>query len=217
MLRSHVLAAACAGVLFVGLGTLGCSGGPDPIAFQNRTFYDYVFNGNIDVSQFEKPWKPWDYPAQPGLPEYKGVAILDAHVHISRPTNWIIRDANNAPGRRFIEYDSPNEYIVAIYELPEIPGELWRDVMHRYEDQGKAAGVEFLGQRVPMATYNTQGREYVVKRGVAAAKAPFVSISREYLLRGPKRVILVQVVHQGETLKPISDELYRVITSIEVL
>ncbi|GAC1559561.1 MAG: hypothetical protein NVS3B10_18190 [Polyangiales bacterium] len=223
MLRSLRSARACRGLTaltaaLVGASLVaGCGAGPDPIAFQNRTFYAYMFNGNIDASEFEKPWKPWDYAAQPGLPEYKGVAVLDAHVHVSRPVNWVIRDANDAPGSRYIEYVSPNEYVFALYELPYPSNDLWRDVMNRYEQDAKDAGATFVGSRVPMATYNAQGRGYIVKRGVAAAKAPFVSMSREYILRGEKRLILVQVVHQGETLKPISDELYRVITSIEVL
>jgi hypothetical protein len=195
----------------------GCAGGPDPIAFQNHTFYAYMFNGNIDSSAFEKPWKPWDFPEQKPNPPYMGVAILDGKVHISRPTNWVIRDANNAAGSRYIEYVSPNSYVFAIYERPDLNDDLWRDIMNRYEKDTKDAGANFLGSRIPMATYNTQGREFIVQRGVAAAKSPFVATSREYLLRGDHRIVLVQVIHQGATLKPISDELYRVITSIEVL
>ena len=205
-------------LLCVGSTLFGCGPStPDPVAFQNRTFYDYIFNGALDVAAFEKPWKPWDLPEQKPNPEYKGVAILNEKVHISRPVNWVIRDANNASGRRFIEYVSPNAYVFAIYERMDRPNELWRDIMNRYEQDVKDAGAQIVGSRIPMATYNAQGREFIIKRGVAAAKSPFVSVSREFLLRSDNRIILVQVVHQGETLKPISDELWRVIQSIEVL
>ena len=205
-------------VLTSGAGLVGCGPStPDPIAFQNRTFYDYIFNGNLDASAFEKPWKPWDLPEQKPNPQYKGVSILNEKVHISRPTNWVIRDASDASGRRYIEYVSPNAYVFTVYERIDRPGDLWRDIMNRYEEDVKDAGAQIVGSRIPMATYNAQGREFIIKRGVAAAKSPFVSVSREYLLRSENRVILVQVVHQGETLKPITEELWRVITSIEVL
>ena len=211
---SCLFALACAGVSVL----TSCASGPDPVAFQNRTFYAYMFNGNaLDASAFEQPWKPWDLPEQKPNPEYKGVAILNGKVHISRPVNWLIRDASNAPGQRYIQYSSPNEYVFAIYEREDHSNDLWRDIMARYEDDAKKSGVELLGQRVPIATWNTQGRAYVVRRGVAAAKAPFVSTSREYLLRSDHRIVLVQIVHQGDTLRPVSDELYRVIESIEVL
>lgn len=214
LLSSPLLVTLAVG--FAAVGT-GCGGGPDPIAFQNHTFYAYMFNGNLDVSTFEKPWKPWDLAEQKPNPEYIGVSLLNEKVHVSRPKNWVIRDASNAPGQRYIEYASPNGYLFAVYERPDRPDDLWRDIMARYEGDVKDSGANLVGQRIPMATWNTQGREYVIKRGVAAAKSPFVSVSREYLLRSENRVILVQVVHQGETLKPITDELYRVIASIEVL
>ncbi len=40
--------------------------------------------------------------------------------------------------------------------------------------------------------------EKAAKRRVKAAKQPFVNMSREFLARSEHRVVLVQIVHQGE-------------------
>ena len=208
---------ACALAASALAGLSGCGGTSDEIAFQNHTFYEYAFNGRVDTSEFEDRYHPFDLAASVPYPEYEGYTILGGRVHISRPKNWRIRDASNAQGEHYIEYDSPNGYVFAVYERRDPPDALWRDVMAHYEQDAKDSGAELLGSRVPIATWNTQGREYIVKRAVAAAKQPFINTSRELLLRSEKHVVLVQIVHQGESLKPIALDLYRSITSIEVL
>jgi hypothetical protein len=120
------------------------------------------------------------------------------------------------PERRYVEYVSPNEYMVAVYELLESPLDPWREVEGRYEEGAKKAGADIVGERVPMATENAQGRAYLVRRPVAAAKGPLVNYSNEYLLRSDNRIVLVQIVHHGEKLAPVDDELRRVIETLEV-
>jgi hypothetical protein len=193
----------------------GCAHGPDPIAFQNRVFYQYDDPAG-DAAAFEQRFPPLDLAEQAPNPEYLGVTVIGGSIHLSRPRNWILRTASNKPEERFIEYVSPNEYIFSIYERVDSPEDLWRDVMGRYEDGVKADGAELLGSRVPVSTWNAQGRAYVVRRQVKAAKSPFVGVSREILARSDHRVVLIQVVHQTATLKPVSDELLRVIDTLEI-
>jgi hypothetical protein len=193
----------------------GCSAGPDPIAFQNRVFYHYD-DPFADISAFEVRYPPLDLAEQTPNPEYLGFSLIGGSIHISRPKNWVMRSASNRAEERWVEYVSPNEYIFSIYERVDSPEDLWREVMSRYEEQVKADQAEFLGSRVPVSTWNAQGRAYVVRRQVKAAKSPFISISREFLARSPHRVVLVQIVHQTSTLKPVSDELLRVIATLEV-
>ena len=97
------------------------------------------------------------------------------------------------------------------------PEDAWRDVLGRYEEDAKAKGVELLGARIPIATWNTQGREYVVRRTVRGQRAPYANMSREILLRSDHRIDLVEIVHQGETPALITPELLRVMETIEVL
>ena len=188
---------------------------PDPVAFENRVFYHYS-DLNADPSPFEQRYPPLDLGERAPNPEYIGVSVIGANIHLSRPKNWVIRTASNKPEERFIEYVSPNEYIFAIYERVDSPEDLWRDIMARYEEDAKTSGAELLGARVPVSTWNAQGRAYVVRRHVPAAKAPFVNVSREYLARSDHRVVLIQVVHQTATLAPVSDELLRAIETLEI-
>lgn len=202
---------------FAGLTACSASG-PAPVAYENRVFYNYGFGGGAagDTSGFEKPYAPLDFAEKKPNPEYVGVAVLGEHVRISRPKNWVIRAADNRVGGRFIEYVSPSQYVFAVYERADPPDDLWRDIVGRYEEDAKAAGAELVGARVPFATWNAQGRAFVVRRSVPAAKQPFISTSREILLRSQARVILVQIVHQGDTLAPVSDELHRVLQTLQV-
>jgi hypothetical protein len=194
----------------------GCGGGPPPAAFENRTFYQYddliATGGNAS----ERPYPPLDQKARPGLPEYIGVSILGGTVHLSRPSNWKIRRLSMAPERRYIEYVSPNEYLFAIYERTDSAIDPWREVLERYEEDAKASGAELLGARIPVATGNAQGREYVVRRRIKGQKAPYTNLSREVVLRSEHRVDVVEIVHQGETPAGISDELLRVMETLEL-
>lgn len=209
---AHVL---LAGLASASMGVCGCAGTPDPIAFKNRIFYQYD-DPNSVAANFEQRFPPLDLALRDPNPEYQGVSVIGGTIHLSRPTNWKIRTASNKPEERYIEYVSPNEYIFAIYERLDSPSDPWRDVMDRYEKGVKEDGAEILGSRVPVTTWNAQGRAYVVRRTVKAAKSPFVSVSREILARSDHRIVLVQIVHQTSTLKPVSDELLRVMETMEI-
>jgi hypothetical protein len=197
--------------------SIGCSSAPDPIAFQNHVFYQYDQLAQHDTSAFEQRYPPLDLEARIPNPEYIGVTVIGGSIHLSRPKNWVIRTASNKPEERFIEYVSPNEYIVSIYERVDSPSDLWRDVMDRYEADAKKSGAEILGGgRVPMSTWNAQGRAYVVRRQVKAAKEPFVNTSYEFLARSEHRIVLVQIVHQTTSIQPVNDELMRVVETMEI-
>lgn len=198
-----------------GLFGTGCRSAPDPIAFQNRVFYHYA-DLDADPSLFEQRYPPLDYAEEVPNPEYVGYSVIGRSIHISRPKNWVLRRASNKPEERFIEYISPNQYVFAIYERVDSPLDLWREVMGRYEEDAKNDGAELLGSRVPVATWNAQGRAYLVRRFVPGAKAPYRNFSREYLLRSDHRIVLVQVVYPTETIQPLNDELMRVFTTLEV-
>jgi hypothetical protein len=202
--------------LFVGLLSVAC-GGASETAAKNRTFYDWTTGGGASAAEFEKRYPPLDQAPVEPLPEYVGVTVVRDGVHLSRPRNWLIREANGDPGRSYIQYVSPKAYIFALYERTDAPTDLWRDVMGRYEDDLKSAGVKATGQRVPIASFLGQGRAYAVERKVEAAKKPLVSHSREILMRGEHRIVLVQVVHEGENLAGIDQELMRVLMTLEVL
>jgi hypothetical protein len=204
-----VVAAAC--------WLCACGGAPGKAAFQNKVFYQYDTLGPVQAAKsLEQHYPPLDQSETPPLPEYIGVSVLGDAIHISRPRDWVIRAGSVQPEHRYIEYVSPNEYIVAVYELVDSPRDAWLEVMGRYEDQAKKAGAELLGKRIPMATINAQGRGYFVRRAVAAAKGPLVNYSNEYLLRGEHRIVLLQIVHHEETLVPLDAELRRVVETLEV-
>jgi hypothetical protein len=202
-------------ILVVPLG--GCASGPEKVAFENRVFYQYdTLNPQQAAKSLEGHFPPLDKTESPPLPEYTGVSVLGGAVHISRPRDWVIRAGSVQPEHRYIEYVSPNEYVVAVYELVESPLDLWGDVEGRYEDQAKKSGADLLGQRIPMATDNAQGRGYFVRRPVAAAKGPLLNYSNEYLLRGEHRIVLLQIVHHSESLGPVDAELRRVVETLQV-
>jgi hypothetical protein len=201
-----------------GVVIAGCGGAPDSAA-KNRTFYDWsvASAGGASAGQFEERYPPLDLAEKAPNPEFVGYTVVRGGVHLSRPKNWIVREANNEPGRSFIQYTSPKAYSFGIYERPESSKEPWRDVLNRYEDDVASVGAKVVGRRVPVATAIGQGRAYTVERSVEAAKRPFTSHSREIVLRGDHRIVVVQVVYQGENLSTVDDELLRVIGTLEVL
>ena len=217
MLRAGVTSVAVL-VLTGATGALGgCASGPEHVAFENKVFYQYdTLNPAVAQKALENQYPPLDKQEAPPLPQYIGVSLMDGVVHVSRPREWVIRAGSTNREHRWVEYVSPNEYMVAIYELVESPDEPWREVMDRYEAQAKKAGAELLGQRVPMATANAQGRAYEVRRAVAAAKGPMLNYSNEYLIRSDHRIVLVQIVHHDQKLAPMDSELRRVIETLEV-
>jgi hypothetical protein len=194
-----------------------CGGTPEKVAFENKVFYQYdTLNPAQAAKSLETHYPPLDKGETPPLPEYMGMSVLGDVVHISRPKDWVIRAGSLNPEHRYIEYVSPNEYMVAVYELVESPLNVWLDVMGRYEQQAKKSGADLLGQRVPMATTNSQGRGYLVRRPVPAAKGPLINYSNEYLLRGEHRIVLLQIVHHDMNLAPLDAELRRVVETLEV-
>jgi hypothetical protein len=138
-------------------------------------------------------------------------------IHLSKPKNWLLREGSNQPGQAYVGYISPNAYSFAIYERPESPEDPWRDMLKRYEDDAQSVGAKIVGKRVPVATGIGQGRAFSVERSVEAAKRPLVSRSREYLLRGESRVVVVQIVYEGDDLSQVNSELLRVVDTLEVL
>lgn len=193
-----------------------CSAASDE-AQKNRTFYDWATAVSSTSGEFEELYPPLDLMAEAPNVRYKGVTVLRRGIHLSRPVDWVMRDGDNTPGRAFVQYISPKAYAFAIHERPESPTELWRDVMRRFEDDTRSLGAKIVESGVPMATHLGQGRAYTVERQVDAAKEPLTSRSREYLLRGMNRIVLVQIVHEGEELSAIDQELLRVISTLEVL
>ncbi|HMJ54290.1 MAG TPA: hypothetical protein VK540_19550 [Polyangiaceae bacterium] len=195
----------------------GCGGAPDTAA-RNRTFYDWSSAGpGNTAAQFEQRYPPLDWAEKQPNPEYIGVTIVRGGVHLSRPKDWTIREASNEPARAYIQYTSPRAYSFGIYERPDSPGDLWRDVLTRYEDDVASVGAKAVGRRVPVATWRGQGRAYSIERKVEAAKRPLISRSREIVLRGENRIVIVQIVHDGEDLSAIDAELARVVGTLEVL
>jgi len=193
---------------------LGCAGGPDPIAFRNKTFYEYgLGREGLGRDAFEKPYPPLDIAER----AYIGVQVLEGIVRMSRPSDWVMRHASLEPEKRYIEYVSPNQLIFTIYERLESPSDPWSVLQGRYEKDLEAEGGTILEKAVPTATFNAQGREYVVERGVPAPKAPFINSSREFLVRGERRVLLVQVVHQGDNPVHAAEEILPVLRSLQVL
>lgn len=200
------------------LPVAGCGGGVPAIAESNRVFYAFDSASAELRDEFERPYPPLHKKkAQPDELDYQGVAVLNGRVRLSRPSDWVLRSATNEPGRRFISYISPRQCVFAVYEWPDRPDAPWREILARYEDGLKAARAELVERRVPMATWNGQARAYVVRRKVPAAKLPYENTSLELLVRADNRVVLVQIVHQGESLALESDELMRVVQTLELL
>lgn len=199
----------------IGFSFLGCASGPDPVAFKNKTFYEYGSGqeGHVSRDAFEKRYPPLDIDDK----GFIGVEVLTGVVRFSRPGSWVIRHASVMPEQRYIEYVSPSQVMLTIYERVESPSDLWRDLMGRFEKELEKDGGKVIGKPVPFATFNAQGRQYVVERGIAAPKTPFINRSREILLRSDHRIVLVQIVHQGDNLGHLSDELVPVLASMQVL
>jgi len=195
----------------------GCASAPEHAAFENKVFYQYdTLNPAVAAKALESPYPPLDKQEAPPLPQYVGISLMGGAVRISRPRDWVIRAGSTNAEHRWVEYVSPNEYMVAIYETVESPSERWFEVMDRYEDQAKKKGAELLGQRVPMATANAQGRAYLVRRAVAAAKGPMINYANEYILRSDHRIVLLQIVRHDQKLAPMDAELRRVVETFEL-
>jgi hypothetical protein len=111
-----------------------------------------------------------------------------------------------------IRYISPSAYSFALYERSDAPDDLWRDIQQRYEADVVRAGARIAERAVPMAAHSAQGRAYTIER-----REPHPSRSREYLLRGAHRVVLVQVVTAEPDVARLDRELVPILDSMEVL
>jgi len=205
-------------LLPLALFAVACGGG-SAAAAKNRTFYDWAVatSGPEGAGAFERRYPPLDASAAASSPEYLGYTVLLGGVHLSRPKTWMLRDGNNSPGQAFVRYVSPKAYSFALYERPESPSELWRDVMQRFENDTRSLGAKIIGQHIPISTALGQGRAYTIERSVEAPKRPLRSRSREVLIRGEHRIILAQIVFEGEGLESADDELLRVMSTLEIL
>jgi hypothetical protein len=202
-------------ILFLSLAAGACTTGDPVVAQRNAVFYAWDTTGARSRTEHERPYPPLDLKQAAG-PSFTGVEVLEGAVRLSRPDNWVVRAASSAPGARYIQYVSPNEYVFSVYERNESPDALWPEVLARYEKDLGDAKAQIVHKAVPIATWNAQGRAYLVSRKVPAAKGPFVNFSREYLARAQRRVVLVQVVHPTSGLEPLSKELSRVMETLQV-
>ena len=202
--------------MIVSMVASACGGGISSGAEKNKTFFAYDSASKDLVELFERPYPPLDLRGEPPMLEYRGVSVLNGRVHVSRPTEWVLRKASNEPGRRYVQYVSPKEYVFSGYEWPDLADAPWREVIARYEDAAKASRAELVEQRIPMATFNAQARAYVVRRRVPAAKQPYVNTSLELLARNDRRIVLVQIVHQGAAVAELTGELLRVVDTLRL-
>jgi hypothetical protein len=191
-------------------------GGSDP----NRTVFDPTGGiAPVDVTasaELEHPYPPLDSPDVPGNSGWIGVSVLRDTVRFARPRQWTIRDASLEPRHSFIRYVSPHAFSFAIYERKDGAGEAWGDILKRYEGDVAASGAKILGQHIATATLANQARGYTIERRIDA-KPPVVSHSRELLVRGEHRVVLLQIVTDEESFSRIAGELVELMSRLEVL
>jgi len=202
----------------------GCARTPDAVAYQNRVFYEGDAPGaDVNLKELlEKPYPPLDGTSTLGGPsagslEHEGVEILGGVARLSRPKDWTIRQGSTRPEGRFIEYVSPRQVVVGVYERLESPKDPWPDLLDRYKADTEKQGGVLLGEGVPLSTWDTQARAFDVQRGVPAGPEPLVSYSREYLARSPHRVVLIQIVRPREEFGAAESECLRVMTTLSVL
>lgn len=196
-------------------GAAAASGGPTTTVFDPG---GTATAAPVDVRtspDLEQKFPALDGPVTEGG-QWVGVSILRGGVRLSHPPRWTIRDASLEAGRSFVRYVSPNAYSFAIYERSDAPGKSWSDILAHYEADVTGSGAKAIGQRVPTATSTNQGRAYTIDRKIES-KTPTLSRSREILLRGDHRVVLVQIVTTEENLSRISGELLEILEHVEVL
>ena len=195
--------------------TLGESACGVPKGAETHTFFQN--DEDLAVGRVELPFPPLDRPAEATRGAYIGVAVFGGAVRFSRPATWRIRRASTVKEHRYVEYVSPNEYLFAIYARSDDPGTSWTQVLLQYEGDAKTRAVEFVGKDIPTAGYDTQGREYVLKRKIKGQRAPYENTSREFIFRGKHAFALVELVHQGQSDASIEAEVLRVVESFSVL
>jgi hypothetical protein len=197
----------------LGASAIGCGGSPTAPA-RDDVFYLHG-GGVIDRSySWEVYFSPLDQAKTDRLQRIVGVGVLNGDVRFGRPIDWYIRGADYTPQQRFISYQSPRQFLFSIYERVDPTGDPWPDVLKRYEGDVAQQGAQILQQRMPVATANAQGREYLLRTRIPS-RPDYQAYSHEFLLRSPHRVLLVQVVHGQET-EAIADEVAAAVKSMLV-
>ena len=192
----------------------GCGGSPTAPA-QDKVFYLHG-SGVVDKNAtWETYFKPLDAEPSERTPRIVGVGVLNGDVRLGRPMDWYVRAADNTPQHRYISYQSPRQFLFSIYERIDSPEETWTDVERRYEADVAAEGSQILSGRMPVGTANTQGRAYLLKTKVPA-RPEYQNYAHEVIIRGPHRLMLVQVIHSTESTEAIEDEITAALKSITV-
>lgn len=208
--RTLLLAALALGAA---LPAAGCGGSPTAPS-RDEVFYLHG-GGVIDKNRsWEVYFPPLDQPKSARMERIVGVGVLDGDVRLGRPVDWALRDADYTPGRRFISYQSPRQFLFTIYERVDHPRDTWTEVLRRYEQDVEDQGSTILSARMPTGTANAQGRTYLLKTRVVD-KPDREGLTHEILVRSDRRVLLVQIVHE-DNLEPIADEVVHVIRSMTV-
>lgn len=208
-LSPSIAAAATAAVL----ACVGCGGSPTAPG-KDEVFYLHG-GGVIDKNEgLEVYFSPLDVAETPRVPRIVGVGILKGDVRMGRPIDWYIRSADYTPGRRFISYQSPRQFIFSIFERVDHPEDTWTEVLNRYEDDLEEQGAQIIAGRMPIATANTQARSYLVKMSVPSRPA-YQSYAHEVIIRSDHRLLLVQIVH-NEDIEAASDEMVASLKSMIV-
>jgi hypothetical protein len=203
----------CATTIAICLSVAACGG--SPTAPQRDDVFYLHGGGVIDTNEsFETYLARLDAQATPRLPRSVGVGIFRGDVRMSRPIDWSVRAADYTPGQRFISYQSPRQFLFSIYERIDGPDDTWPEVLQRYEKHVDDQGSDVLAARMPIATANAQGRVYVVRTKLPS-KTTQHSLSHEIVIRGDRRVMLVQIVH-AENIESSADEMVTALKSLVV-
>ena len=181
----------------------------------NRTFYDWSL-GDRRVAEFEAPHPSLDWPKGETDPDFLGVDVLRGAVRFSRPREWLMRNASLEPGAAYVHYVSPSAYSFLLYQRPDAPTAPWSELLASYEAEVKAAGGKIVGRGIPIATSRGQGRAYSIETTVKTSAGPLLSRSREVLLRGSQRLVLLQIVREEGDLASESPELLRAVGTLEI-
>lgn len=192
--------------------SLACGGAND--ATKNSTFYDWSLGDGS--AAFERRVRKLDWPKNVPLPSYVGVSVLHDTVRFSRPSDWIIRRASNQPDEPFIHYVSPNAYSFALYQRRDPAGDPWSGIRARYVEDAETTGARVIAGSIPVAVGRGQGRAFTIEKDVVASKHPLLSRSREIVVRDGDNVVLVQVVHQSDTLSEVDDDLLRAFGTLQL-
>lgn len=189
----------------LGASVFGCGG--SPTAPQRDEVYYLHEAGVIDRRySWERYFPPLDREATGRIPRRVGVAIFEGDVRFSRPVDWYLRSANYTPEARQVSYQSPRQFVVNIYERVDPPEEEWDEILKRYEEDVEEKGSEILAARVPTTTANAQGRTYLIKSTLESKPEPYATHAHEIMVRSPKRVMLIQIIH-GESVDASIDEM----------